>query len=487
MKKIILFIIVVIIYYPLLGSYNSESENCYTIIVGRDATYSGDVMIAHNEDDGGKNFFVDVHKIKRAGKSGRDIKLKNGNTLRLSNGYGFLWIEIPGTEFADSYINEQGVVVVSNACPSREDSPDLTNKGIGFMLRRIVAEQAGNAREAVRIAGKLIEKYGYYSSGRNYAFADAREGWFMHIVNGKHWIAARIPDNGIAIIPNYFTINEINLKDRNNFMGSEDIINYAIKKGWYNKNTDGKFSFRKAYSEKKALNSKRNVLRHWRGISILSKSKISPDDDLPFSFIPAKKVKIQDIFNLMRDHYEGTQYDLSDKYRKSSPNFTQNRTICTGTTQYSLLAELRSDLPDEIAPRVWISFRRPDSNGYSPWYPSIISTPNGYTRGNSKTALLSHFKKDEIWFKNDDKYAFWNYSKLSRKVDENYKTNIKVVKKVWGNFENSLIKNGLKKEREFSYLLSKNKNLALNMITNYVHLIEYKKWFNTLDLINTIR
>jgi len=60
------------------------------------------------------------------------------------------------------------------------------------------------------------------------------------------------------------------------------------------------------------------------------------------------------------------------------------------------------------------------------------------------------------------------------------------VKKVWGNFEHSLIKDLMKKEREFSYLLGKNRKLALNMITNYVHLIEFRKWFNTIDLFNAM-
>ena len=481
MKKTLLVILIISFYLSLPGS-----ENCFTIIAGRDATVSGSVMIAHNEDDKGKNFFVDVHKIGKSTKTGRTIKLKNGRLLRLSKGHGFLWLEIAGTEFADSYINDKGVVIVSNACMSREDKPSLVDGGIGMALRRIVAEQAENAREAVEIAGQLVEKYGYYSSGRTYAFADAREGWLMHIVKGKHWVAKRVPDDSVAIIPNYYTLDEIDLNDRNNYMGSKDIKEYAIKRGWYNKSDEETFSFRKAYSDQKTLISERNTLRHWRGFAMLSKLKVRPGTDLSFSFIPAKKVKIQDIFKLLRDHYEGTAQDLSNGYKNGSPNFTQNRTICTGSTRYSIVVELRQDMPDEIATLVWIAFRRPDSNSYSPWYPSIVTTPNGYTRGNSETAFLTHLKKKDDYFRYDEKHAYWSFAKLSERVDDDYKNNIKKVKKIWGNFEHSLLKNIKKKEREFAYLLGKNRVLALNMITNYVHNIEFRKWFNCIDLFNTL-
>jgi len=479
MKKIILIIFIFTICFPLIASYD-----CYTIITGRDASSSGAVTLAHNEDDAGKNFFVDVHRIGKAGEKGRMIKLKSGRQLKLSKAFGFLWLQIAGTEFADSYINEKGVVIVSNACKSREDKPSISEGGIGFALRRIVAETAGNARNAVRIAGKLIERYGYYSSGRTYSIADAREGWMMHVVNGKHWVAKRVPDDSVAIIPNYYVIDEVDLNDRNNYMGSPDIIEYAKKRGWYDPSNGNKFSFREAYSDPQNLTTDKNILRHWRGIKLLSKMKINPEKGLPFSFKPSKKVKVQDLFKVLRDHYEGTKYDLSNGYKDISPNLTNNRTICTDSTRYSLVAELRHDIPDEIAPLIWIAFRRPDSNAFSPWYPSITATPNGYTKGASETSFLTHMKKGTDYYKYNKKNAYWSFARLSERLDDDYKAGIKKVKKVWGNFEDSLLKNIKKKEMEFTYLLGKNKRLAVYMITNYVHSVEFRKWMNSIDLFN---
>jgi dipeptidase len=208
-----------IIFYLLLPSFflvNAVREGFgFTIVAGKGATEDGSVIVAHNEDNKGKQFFVNVHKIPAKPK------------VRLT---GFLWVEVPGVEFGDSFMNEHGVVITSNSCRSREDRPMISNGGIGPKLRRLVAEQATSARHAVEIAGRLIEKYGYLSSGRSYAIADASEAWLLQVVKGKHWIAKRVPDDQVAVISNRYTIDTIDLKDKDNYRGSAGIIDYAVKR-----------------------------------------------------------------------------------------------------------------------------------------------------------------------------------------------------------------------------------------------------------------
>ncbi len=526
-----------------------DNKNCFTIIVGKNASADGSVIIAHNEDDQGK-LFVNVHKIHSTlHKKNELIKLKNnGYITQIRKTSGFLWLEIPGKDFSDSYFTENGIVVTSNACQSKEDKGDITHGGIGFLLRRIIAERAKSARDAVQIAGKLIEKFGYYSSGRTLCVADSNEGWILHVIMGKHWIAKKVPDNHIAVISNRFTINKISPADKKRFLGSPDIIEYSIVKGWFdlkkegiidfskyyknlqdikniknilkqwkfkdlenkfnlteinsnkgnlkamknilnqwrNKSLQKKFNFSKIYSNSDNYKSMRNILRQWRGISLLAEEKYVMDKPLPFSFIPKRKVKVRDLFKVLRDHFEDTEYDLSNNYKNGSPNSTKNRTICTKSTQYSFVAKLRNDMPQEIKDIVWICFRRPDSNAYTPWYFSVDSTPSGYTYGNSKDAINNHFKKENVFFKSNTSYAFWNFAKLSELVDLDYKNRIKLAKKEWRNFENYSIKNLKKKEKEFLYLLGKNKNIAIKIITNYTHSLEYRKWFLATELIKTM-
>jgi len=61
----------------------------------------------------------------------------------------------------------------------------------------------------------------------------------LSVVNGKHWVAQRVPDEHIAIIPNYYTITTVDLSDTMNYYGSDDLVEYAIIKRWYNPKKDG--------------------------------------------------------------------------------------------------------------------------------------------------------------------------------------------------------------------------------------------------------
>ncbi len=136
------------------------------------------------------------------------------------------------------------MTVASDNCPSREDKPELTDGGIGYMLRRLVAERARTAREGVLLAGKLVERFGYIDSGRTYIIADPDEGWLFCVVNGKHWLARRVPDNEVAMVANTYTIRAVNLRNKANFLASADIVDYAKSRGWYDPQTDGPFDFR---------------------------------------------------------------------------------------------------------------------------------------------------------------------------------------------------------------------------------------------------
>jgi dipeptidase len=485
MKYLRVFIVLLLV-LPA-ARLTADQWDCFTVIVGKEACDSGNVLLAHNEDDRGRNIFVNMHKLPAASyAAGTVVKLKNNAVApRQGRTFGFLWFQIPGLDFADSYINEKGVAIASNACRSREDQPQLTDGGIGFMLRRLMAERASTAREAVEIAGKLIDTYGYDSSGRSYAVADKKEGWLLQVVNGKHWVARRVPDDQVAVIANCYTIGAVNLKDKKDFLGSPDIVSYAVQRGWYQPDRDGKFNFAAVYSAPGNITNEKNALRQWRGINLLSKKKFKMEPQFPFAFEPKRDVKFHDLFRVLRDHYEDTEYDLSNDYKKGSPNSTKNRTICTQTTRYSFVAVLRDELPDAIAHLVWIAFGRPDTNAYSPWYVSIPSPPEGYTYGSSRTALQSHFqlpaKNNSFCFHAE--YAYCRYARLSELVDKAYRSRIRATRKEWKNFESYTAKQLRKMEKEFKYLLETDQHIAKKIITNFIYKLEYRKWFLASELI----
>jgi hypothetical protein len=375
------------------ASIAQDNYNCFTILSGKDASKDGSVFLAHNEDDSGKQF-VNVHKTRNIYSAGyTTVKLKRGGTLDLDTELlSVLWLEMPGMEFSDSYQNEYGVTIVSDACPSREEKAELTDGGIGYWLRRAMALQAKTAREAVLIGGALVEQYGYASSGRTYSIADTSEAWMLSVVNGKHWIAQRIPSDEVAIIPNYYTIGKVNLKDTNNFLASKDIISYARERDWFN-GKDAEFNFRETYAKPYTLTDAVNLERHWFAINQLSEKQYVINKTFPFSFKASKKLVLQDLFKILRSHYEGSTYDKSESYSLGSPHKT-HRGICANSTQYAMVAQLRSSLPLEIGVVSWISFYHPCIHPFTPWYNGMLTTPNSFhNEMNPEIALEKHFEK----------------------------------------------------------------------------------------------
>jgi dipeptidase len=211
------------------------------------------------------------------------------------------------------------------------------------------------------------------------------------------------------------------------------------------------------------------------------------DSPFPFSFaVPKKSIKLTDLFRVLRDHYEDTEYEITDDYKKGSPNATIIRTICTDTTRYSFCTELRSGFPREIANRIWVAFRRPDSNAYSPWYTSMPVLPDGYSIESADPAFKSYSQESQSPVKLSPDFAYWHYAKLSDLVDRDYKSHIKPVIKEWENFEDFTLKSLKKMEKEFDFLLKTDKNIAEKIITNYIHRLEYRKWFLAIQLIHQL-
>ena len=186
--------------------FTARCEGCYSIVVGKNASVDGCVIMAHNEDDGLPQI-VNHYKISRKKHSyGEKVRLRNGGQLaQVRQTWAYIWSELPGMLFSDSYLNEWGVCIASDNCPSREDKPEITNGGIGYMLRRLVAERAKTAREGVLLAGKLVERFGYIDSGRTYIICDPDEGWLARFWILEH-VKKRFDQEGVEIPFPYRTL-----------------------------------------------------------------------------------------------------------------------------------------------------------------------------------------------------------------------------------------------------------------------------------------
>lgn len=176
-----------------------------SIIVGKNASATGEVILAQNEDNGGRLVMPQYYVPRMQHEPDEYITFEPGSALipQVEETWAFYWSETRapgGASFSDGFVNEWGVAVASDNCsPTREDNPYINEGGIKHGIRRLIAERATTAREGVEIVAELVETYGYNHPGRSYQIVDKNEGWMMHLVNGSHYVAKRVPDDEVAI------------------------------------------------------------------------------------------------------------------------------------------------------------------------------------------------------------------------------------------------------------------------------------------------
>lgn len=379
---------------------------CFSVVVGKHASVDGQIITAHNEDDGPPQI-VHHHKIpRRQYAPGTKVTLLNGGQLdQAEQTWAYIWAEMPGMHFSDSYVNEWGVSVTSDNCPSREDKPEITDGGIGFKLRRLIAQRACTAREGVLLAGRLVERFGYVDSGRTYVICDPNEGWLFCVVNGKHWLAHRVPDDQVAMVANTYTVHKVDLSDKADTLASDDIITYAVKRGWYDPDRDGAFDFAAVYANPQSAVHPSNIGRQRDGLLYVAVGSVPPGPYLPFSVKPRKKVAINDIMKVLRH-----QPDVVASMPEPSC------AICSGGTQTSFVLQHRGGMPRDIGMVYWGCLASPDTSFYLPFHFGIDAFPAGFALNSGQPSAPTFNAHVQAPFRADPMHAFWTFANFREKV-----------------------------------------------------------------------
>jgi len=440
-------------------------EGCFSIVAGKDASVDGYVIMAHNEDDTIPQI-VNHHKIpRRKHAPGEKVKLLNGGQLnQVEQTWAYIWSEMPGMLFSDSYINEWGVSITSDNCPSRQDKPQITDGGIGYMLRRLVAERAKTAREGVLLAGRLVEHFGYIDSGRTYIICDPDEGWLFCVVNGKHWLAQRVGDDKVAMVANTFTVHHVDLSDRDNFLASKDIVRYAVSRGWYKPEKDGPFDFAGAYANPMSASSLSNFGRQWSGLSYVVANPIPLGPILPFSVVPKQKVDVPQVKQILR-------HDNDAKILQSS-SLTENTdksacAICSGSTQTSFVAQLRRNMPLDIGIVYWTCLAPPRTSFYIPFHFGIPDFPEGFSSKSERPSVIFYNDRVNSIFHADPLQAFWTFSNFYNKVHGVSIKTITSIKAQAEQIENNALSLQRPLEETACKLYREDKAKAMRILANY--------------------
>ena len=178
-------------------------------------------------------------------------------------------------------------------------------------------ERATTAREAIRIIDDLTKQYGYNNYGECFTFADTKETWYFEILRpgkGKKravWAAVRIPDDHMGVSANSSKIRQINLKDPENFLASENVFSLAQKQGWWKREGGQPLEFCYAYAGRNGTYARR---REWRVLSFAAPSlKLDPNaENFPFSVKAERKLSVNDMLQMFRDYYQDTDFDMTN-------------------------------------------------------------------------------------------------------------------------------------------------------------------------------
>lgn len=449
-KALLIFVVLVVV----VMSASTAFAECTMLIVGKDATEDGSVIISRNEDYGGnwaKHFIINEAEEHDEGAT---IVSENGfewelpeKTLKYFSVQD--WIPEWG-RFHETAINSKQVGVTATTTAGQNDEAkevDPTIKdGLGEnIVTTIVVQRAKSAREGVKLVGKMVDEKGA-SEIFGMAIADENNAWLLEVGGGHHWVAVKVPDDSYFVGGNALRIGEVDLEDSENYLGSEDLIDFAVDNGLYDPDSGEPFHFAKAYGTAKDYSSS-NYRRVWGGIDLLSPSlEVNPEaKNYPLFVKPDDKISVADAANLLRYHYQDTEYDSINVNK-------EERGIGTFSTIESHVMQLRDWLPDSIGGVQWISMSTPLASPYIPYYVGIQEVPEVYQIGENKY---------------DNKSAYWAFRSLASISSQDYQGKGEEIKEVWSEFEEKQFELQENIEKTALELYDSDKELANEFLSNY--------------------
>ena len=421
---------------------------CTNLLVTKGASEDGSVMITYTCDG---EFLPHLEYTPAADhmEDSLDITDWHGNLRGRVK-------QVPHTYAVVDLINEHQLAISETTFTGREELEDTLGMLHYWDLMSLALQRSTTAREAIKVMTDLVEIYGYRSTGESISFADTEEAWIMEIIGmgptgkGAVWVAVRVPDGYISAHANKARIGEFPLDDPENCIYSDNVISFAVEKGYYNPDSGQPFRFNEAYCPPTPSNQRYADARVWSIFRRAAPSlNLSPDyhravenaEPYPLWIKPDEKISLSDVFSLMRDHYEGTDIDMTQgvdagpygtpyrwrpmQWEIDSIAYAWERPISTQQTGFSFVSQSRGWLPDPIGGVYWYGVDDTWFTCYTPLYCGINAIPKSYTIGS-----LQKFSWDSAW---------WVFNFVSNYCNLKYSYMIQDIQKVQRAIENKYI------------------------------------------------
>ena len=410
-----------------LALFTWNAEACTNLIVGKKASVDGSVMCTYNCDGFG---FSASLSLSLPGKhpAGDQIPIRGwggGGKLNYIK-------QAEYTYNVAGLMNENQVTIVETTFDGRLELENKDGLLDYFTLMGLALQRSATAREAIQCMADLVAEYGYKSTGETLTICDKNEAWIMEIIGkgpgrkGAVWVALRVPDDCITAHANLSRIRQFPLKDKENCMYAKDVISFAREMGFF-KGKDEDFSFRDAYCPIDFENVRYADTRVWsffrhhynkdemdKYIPYLN-GEFDKCDHLPLWIKPDQKLSVRDLMNDMRDHYEGTVFDMSadmsagpwaSPYRNQPINFKDSkgadmfreRPIGCQQSGMTMVCQMRNFLPNEVGGVTYFNLDDATMVAYVPVYCCINRIPEPFRRENNN--ILEFSTESAFWMNN---------------------------------------------------------------------------------------
>lgn len=380
------------------------ADACTNFIVGKKASADGSVFISYSADSYGMSGFV-AHFPAAVYPEGTMREIYNWD----SGEYIGCIPEARRTYNVLGNINEYQVAIAETTFGGREELVDTTGLIDYGNLIYIALQRSKTAREAIDVMTSLVQEYGYYSSGESFSIADKNEAWILEMIGkggkekGAVWVAIRIPDDCISAHANQARIRKFDMKDKENVRYSKDVIKFARKMGYFD-GKDEDFDFAAAYCPADFGGLRYCDARVWSFFNMFGAEDMNKylawasgdatAEPMPLYMKPKAPVNLKNMQDGMRDHYEGTPFDVTKDlgagpfnmpYRLSPLSFKvdgkeyfNERPISTFQTAFTFVAQLRSFLPDAVGGVMWFGTDDANMVVFTPVYCCATEVPDCY-------------------------------------------------------------------------------------------------------------
>ena len=382
-------------------------------------------------------------------------------------------------------VNEHQVSIGESTFGGREELAEPAGILDYGSLMYIALERAKTAREAIAVITDLVGRFGYASTGESISIADPREAWILEIIGkgkgrtGAVWVAVRVPDGHVSAHANQARIRAFPRDEPDRAIYSQDVVSFAREMGWF-AGEDADFSFADAYApiDFGALRfCEARVWSFFRRVAPSMEWSLAQIDGrdldrrLPFSIKPDAKLSVRDVMELMRDHFEGTELDLSRgvgagpfscpyrwrpmTWKVDDKAYVHERAVSTQQTGFSFVSQLRSWLPGSIGGVHWFGFDDTYSTVYVPIYAGIREVPPTFATG---VADLGTFSWDS---------AFWVFNWVANTAYSRYSDMIVDIQTVQRELEGSFLAAQQEIEDAALELHRRSPGLARDYLTRY--------------------